>query len=78
MSNTIHAVHDDDLEKFLISINSLEKMNSGKIKCSFCKVEINMNILSSIFPESGDIKFSCNKPECVIALKTKIEGNKYG
>lgn len=78
MSPTIHAVHDDDLEEFLDSINLLEKFNSGQIKCSLCMATITRKNLYSIYPDSGDIKFSCNKPDCVLSLKTKIEGKTYG
>lgn len=78
MSPTIHAVHDDDLFEFLSNINLLGKFNSGQIKCALCKETITKENLYSIFPESGVVKFSCNKPDCVIALKTKIEGEKYG
>lgn len=78
MSSTIHAIHDDDLEEFLISINALEKYKAGHIKCCFCSERINDFNLYSIFPDSGDIKFSCNKPTCIIELKTRIEGKKYG
>jgi hypothetical protein len=77
MSPTIHAVHDDDLEEFLKRINVLGKFTSGQINCSLCKETITRENLYSIFPDSGDIKFSCNKPECILALKTRIEGKNY-
>jgi hypothetical protein len=78
VSTTIHAVHDDDLDEFLNNINLLGKFKSGQIKCFLCKGTITKENLYSIFPDSGDIKFSCNKPECVIAMKTRIEGKNYG
>jgi len=77
MSPTIHAVHDDDLEEFLNSIKLLGKFRSGQIKCSLCNETITRENLYSIYPDSGVIKFSCNRPECVIALKTKFEGKEY-
>lgn len=77
MSPTIHAVHDDDLEEFLNSIRLWGKFRTGQLKCTFCNETITRENLHSIFPDSGDIKFSCNNPECVLALKTKFEGKEY-
>jgi hypothetical protein len=78
LPTVIHAVHDDDLNEFLNSINLLEKFKAGRLKCTFCQDAINMENLYSIYPDSGDIKLSCSKPECIFSLKSSIEGKKYG
>lgn len=78
MAHTIHAVHDDDLEKFLLGLNLLDKIKAGYVKCSICKEVITLNNIYTVYPDSGDIKVSCDKPQCIIGLKTKIEGGLYG
>jgi len=65
---TMHAVHEDDLEAYLDSLGILGKMNRGQILCKFCHEPVSKDTLHSLFPESGDIKVVCDTPSCVIEL----------
>ncbi|MCK4395484.1 hypothetical protein KAW96_02695 [candidate division WOR-3 bacterium] len=61
----IKAVHDQDLEKFLENMGILKKIKRGEMKCKFCKATITLKNLHSLFPQSGDIKFVCDKADCI-------------
>lgn len=70
---SISAVHDDDLENFLTSIGAIHDINSGKIKCKFCKDMITIESIQAVIPDSGSVSYICNKPKCVqdLILYTK-------
>ena len=61
----MQAVHDDDLEGFLGSLDLLNEINSGKKKCKFCKEVISVNNIGVIFPDSGNINIICDNPICM-------------
>lgn len=63
----IHAIHDDDLEKFLGSLGLLSSITKGQLHCKFCREVITLQTLQSIFPDSGNISVVCNKPQCTQA-----------
>jgi hypothetical protein len=70
--DVLHAVHDDDLRKLLENLGHLKDFEEGKIKCKFCKDTVTFENLSTIFPESGSIKFVCNKPDCAAQLSSHL------
>lgn len=61
----LNTVYDDDLIKLLEKLGLKEKFDNGQLKCKFTSETITFENLYSIFPESGDIKLVCNKPEAV-------------
>lgn len=61
----INAVHDDDLERFLDSIGVLHDIRSGNVRCKFCSDQVNLDNLSTVFPDSGSVSFVCNEQECL-------------
>ncbi|MCH7811445.1 MAG: hypothetical protein IH958_02345 [Chloroflexi bacterium] len=65
---TLAVVHDDDLESTLRNLGVLKNIVDGSMKCPFCADVVAMDTLHSIFPDSGAIKVSCDKPSCVKAL----------
>jgi hypothetical protein len=65
---TLKAVHDDDLEAVLKSLGIYRDLVQGKLGCAFCKDAISWDNLHSIFPDSGAIKCTCSRPDCVKAL----------
>ena len=78
MPEKIKAVHDSDLLNLLKSLGIYSKFLAGKCKCKFCENQITFENLHSIFPEGGDIKFTCDRPECIRSLMEKIEKKNYG
>jgi len=64
----IAAVHDDDLVGFLDSLGVLSDVKRGDARCKFCRQVISLDNLVAVFPESGDIKFVCDKPGCLALL----------
>lgn len=65
---TVSAVHDDDLDAFLKSLGVFPDVAAGRTRCKFCGDSVNLETLSAVFPESGDIKFVCSKPVCMTLL----------
>lgn len=72
-TETIQAVHDDDLRHVLESLGLLNKFESGKLTCAFCKVQISWENLHSFFADSGTIKFSCSTPNCINELVVRVQ-----
>lgn len=66
----INLVYDDDLDGFFKKIGVLDDFKNNRKKCKFCRNVVNFDNLHSIFKESGDIKFICDKPECIKQLMT--------
>ena len=73
----LKAFHDDDLETIFEDLGIINKYRAGQLNCAFCGDIITHKNLHSLFPDSGSIKFTCAKPECVKLLISKIESNKY-
>ena len=46
----IKAVHDDDLEGFLSSLGLLHDVQSGKIRCKFCREKLNLDTIQIVLP----------------------------
>ena len=65
---TIHAIHDQDIEGYLESLGILKKLRRGRILCKFCRDPVTLETLHSLFPQSGDVKVVCEKPSCVLQL----------
>jgi hypothetical protein len=67
-TSVISAVHDDDLVEFLENLGVRSVVDRGEAKCKFCREPINFDNLGAVFPESGDVKFVCDKPACLASL----------
>jgi hypothetical protein len=65
---TISAVHDDDLVQFLDGLGVLADVKAGRTVCKFCGQPVNLENLAAVFPESGDIKFVCDRRGCLSDL----------
>jgi len=74
--SNIKAIHDEDLEDYLKKLGQLKKIKRGKVKCYFCGEQITLKNLHSIFPLSGDIKFVCDKKECIKKLSKLLDDGK--
>jgi hypothetical protein len=74
----LNAVYDDDLLDVLRELGVEKDFLNHRLKCAFCEDTITWDNLYSLFPDSGAIKFSCDKPECVRQLVTKVEAQTFG
>jgi hypothetical protein len=72
MKAKLNAVYGDDLIALLRSLNLLEKIKKGEVKCKFTKEIITLDNLHSIFPEEGTIKVVCDTPEAIKSLSEYI------
>jgi len=75
-TETVNAVYDDDLMDILTELGVRHDFVHGKLKCAFCEDTITWDNLYSLFPDSGAVKVSCSKPECVERLIAKVEAQK--
>jgi len=62
---TVNAVHDDQFEGFLRKLGVYFDVVNGGKKCKFCGKIVSYYYISTVFAESDDIKFVCEKPECI-------------
>lgn len=65
---TLRTVDDSDLEQLLKNLGVLNAVKSGEAKCKYCKDVITLDNLIALFPEGGNVKFVCNKSECVASF----------
>lgn len=65
---TVNAVHDNQFESFLIKLGVFDDVMNGTRKCKFCGSPVSYDHIATVFAESGDIKFVCDKPECMAML----------
>jgi hypothetical protein len=70
---TLQAVYDDDLEALLKVLDLYPDYAGGRLQCAFCGDTITPHNLYAVFPDSGQVKVSCDKPECVQRLIEKQE-----
>ena len=66
--STIAAVHDDNLAEFLAGLGVLTEVTNGKARCKFCHGPVTLDNLIAVFPESGDVKFVCDRTGCLPSL----------
>jgi hypothetical protein len=77
-TETLNAVYDDDLMDVLKELGVHKDFAQGKLRCAFCGDTITWENLYSLFPDRGAVRFSCNKPECVKQLVSRVEDEKIG
>jgi len=65
---TLRVVHDDDLEALLRGLGLFGDLMNGLVQCSLCKQTVTWDNLHSLFPDSGAVKVSCSRPECIKQL----------
>lgn len=69
----LKAVHDDDLITLLTSLGYYDKIKRGECTCFFCNDLLTLNNIGAIFPYDGEVKFSCNRENC-LTLMVKLGG----
>jgi hypothetical protein len=77
-TETLRAVHDDDLEQVLKALGVFEDVMASRTRCAACHDPVNLANLHAVFPDSGAVKVTCNKPDCIRLLLSRLEGQRYG
>jgi len=77
-TETLDAVYDDSLMSVLEELGVAKDFERKRLKCAFCDETITWDNLYSLFPDSGAVKFSCDKPECINRLIAKVEAQRIG
>jgi len=75
---TLDAVHDDDLDQVLEGLGELGRISRGDARCAFCRDVITQKNLNAIFPQAGQIKYGCDRPECVTSLFELVGDPSWG
>lgn len=58
------AVHEHDLEKLLSSLDLLEEIRSGKVKCAICGDPVMLKNFQCVYAECNEIRVCCSKLTC--------------
>lgn len=74
----INVIENHKFEKLLESLGILDSVLNGSKKCKFCNQSTNIDDISSMFPESGDIKIVCSKVSCLKDFIRYRDMKKYG
>lgn len=61
---TLHAVHEDDVELIFENIGMLTQLENGELRCHFCGRTITKDNLGTLYKHEGDIRFSCDNLSC--------------
>ncbi len=74
----LKTIHETELKNYLKKLDVLNDVQNGLIKCKFCSDVIKLDNIHAIFPESGQVKFVCDKPSCIKELNSYLRKKKYG
>lgn len=64
MNESLKAVHDDDVEQLLQSLNMLDPITKGECKCIYCNEIITLDNIAAVVPLDKGIHFVCNNNSC--------------
>ena len=73
----LKTLHETDLEEYLQRIGVLEDIKKRTIRCKFCGGIISLDNIHALFPEFGQVKFVCDKPECIKEFNNYLRIKKY-
>jgi len=65
IKSKILAVHENDLEKLLISLNLINDLKEGRISCNTCGKKINLNCIGGLKKQKGSVIIFCDKFHCI-------------
>jgi len=72
----LKAVHDADLENYLMSLGILDGIKNGDFKCKYCGTTITLENLLCLYPVNEEISICCDRPSCYqMALKEAEKEN---
>lgn len=61
----LRAVHDDDLQVVLQGLGIYGDFMGGRLRCANCGDVISSDNLYALYPDSGQVKVSCDRPDCI-------------
>lgn len=73
----LKTLYETDLEEYLQRIDVLEDIKKGVVRCKFCDGTITFDNIHALFPESCQVKFVCDKPECIKEFNDYLRIKKY-
>ena len=71
----VNAVHDDDIEQFLVSLGVFNDVLAGKYKCLICNQPIDIENIGIITTKDNKIKFVCESPSCLLIMELNSSGD---
>lgn len=74
----LKTIHEKDFKAYLKKIKVLDLVENGKAKCKFCDEIITLKNIYSLFPESGQVRFVCEKSACIRQFSLHIREKRYG
>lgn len=75
---TLKAVHDENLEELLSSLNLLSDLREGNLRCIHCDQPITLENLGAIIPLSDNLRVACNSSACLEAGFATMEESNVG
>jgi len=66
----IRAVHDDDLEGFLDSLDLLQNLKRGELRCTICGVQVTLDNFGAVGSHNGTIILACDRTSCLAELES--------
>lgn len=60
----LNLVHKKDLRAFLQSLNVLDRIERGEVRCAICGDVLTIENIALIYSENGRLQFSCRKTSC--------------
>ena len=64
----INAVHPEDLDSFLKSIDKWEPIQNGEIYCSVCGRKITPENIGKVCPKKTEIPIRCDLSSCIFGI----------
>lgn len=68
----LKTINQENLGRYLENLGLLEKVSEGRAHCKFCDTVVSVENIAYLLPESGNISFICDKPECMLEASTYL------
>jgi len=65
-SLSIKAVHCDDMEGYLRSLEEYDKVMKEEVSCFFCPQQITLDNIIAVFPYENEVEYACDN--CMLEL----------
>lgn len=74
----IDAVHPEDLESALKSINKWKPIQEKKVNCSICQRKITTDNIGKICPRGAEVNIRCDNSSCLMGISDGSSPNQGG